>query len=346
MLDVAIGMVFIYMLLSLICSAINEIIEAWLKLRAVDLEQGIRELLQEQSGTSVITEKLYKHPLLFGLYRSAYDPSKIGKDNRYRWGSDLPSYIPARNFALALMDVVLPATATTASGSTSATAAPIDAAGAPLPLPNPLQPLRNAVSTSAALTGNTKIQDALYSLIDAAGNDAAKARENIENWFNSSMDRVSGWYKRRIQKFLLVLGFVLAGAVNADSFAIFKSLVDDPPLRNAIVSAAAQAPHPSDNSQTPQLRLQEAEAALVKFKLPIGWDWKSELNPTGVSNFRALPPWGVSWAFKVLGWLITGLAISLGAPFWFDLLNKVMVIRSTVKPHEKSQEESSEDRQR
>ena len=47
----------------------------------------------------------------------------------------------------------------------------------------------------------------------------------------------------------------------------------------------------------------------------------------------------------IIGWLITALAVSLGAPFWFDLLNKFMVIRSTVKPHEKSPEEASEDRQ-
>lgn len=226
MLDVAIGMVFIYLLLSLICSAIHEIFEAWLKLRAVDLEQGIRELLQEPKGTSTITKKLYEHPLIFGLYRGDYDPKNIRKkNNRYSRGSDLPSYIPARNFALALMDVVLPATATSIGGSTGATAAPVDAAlvtaGAPLPPPNPLQPLRNAISTSPNLVGNAKIQDALYSLIDAAGNDVTKARENIENWFNSSMDRVSGWYKRRSQIILFILGFVVAGAVNADTFAIF-----------------------------------------------------------------------------------------------------------------------------
>ncbi len=48
----------------------------------------------------------------------------------------------------------------------------------------------------------------------------------------------------------------------------------------------------------------------------------------------------------ILGWLITALAATMGAPVWFDLLNKVMVIRSTVKPREKSPEEGSEDRQR
>ena len=46
---------------------------------------------------------------------------------------------------------------------------------------------------------------------------------------------------------------------------------------------------------------------------------------------------------RILGWLITGFAISFGAPFWFDLLNRMMVVRSTVKPDEKSPEESSKD---
>jgi hypothetical protein len=46
---------------------------------------------------------------------------------------------------------------------------------------------------------------------------------------------------------------------------------------------------------------------------------------------------------KLPGWLLTGMAISLGAPFWFDLLNKFMVVRSTIKPQEKSQTEPSKD---
>ena len=43
------------------------------------------------------------------------------------------------------------------------------------------------------------------------------------------------------------------------------------------------------------------------------------------------------------GWLITAIALSLGAPFWFDTLNKFMVVRGTVKPQEKSQSEKSKD---
>lgn len=363
MLDVAIGMIFIYLQLSLMCSAINEIIEAWLKNRAVDLERGIRELLQEKSGVSSITAKLYEHPLIFGLFKGSYDPTKVKKE-RYALRSDLPSYIPARNFALALMDVVLPAKAPTpatpagtAGGTMGATAPPVDVELVKvvnvIPPADPLQPLRNSISTSSALVGNDKLKQALLSLINAAGSDAGRARENIENWFNSSMDRVSGWYKRRTQTILLILGFVLAGAVNADTFTIFRSLANDAPLRDAFISAAAQPQNPADNQKTPQVRLAEAEAALSKagstiYGLSIGWNWKSDLNPGGQSNLQAIPKGediGL-WVLKVIGWLVTGIAVSLGAPFWFDLLNKVMVIRSTVKPHEKSPEESSEDRQR
>jgi hypothetical protein len=45
-----------------------------------------------------------------------------------------------------------------------------------------------------------------------------------------------------------------------------------------------------------------------------------------------------------LGVFLTALAVSQGAPFWFDLLNKIIVIRSTIKPHEKSPDQPSKDR--
>ena len=55
--------------------------------------------------------------------------------------------------------------------------------------------------------------------------------------------------------------------------------------------------------------------------------------------------WDQPWWIWIVGWMMTAFAATMGAPFWFDLLNKMMVIRSTVKPKEKSPEEGSEDRQ-
>ena len=86
------------LMLSLICSALNELIEGAVKNRARDLERGIRTLFADPNAT-VLVQQLYNHPLVSSLFRGRYDQNK--KRN-------LPAYIPARTFALALMDVLNP----------------------------------------------------------------------------------------------------------------------------------------------------------------------------------------------------------------------------------------------
>jgi hypothetical protein len=246
-LDVAIGMIFVYLLLSLICSAANELIELILKGRARQLEEGLRELLHSQNTENLIkriyyrlkgrpqackeetlVESIYYHPLNNSLFKGAYKPNS----------SKLPSYIPSTNFALALMDLVPiisaqeaaksksgetkaegAATVVTKSGVAYATASPpppppspqvvVNVAGTPASEPatqqktgvttsttddsssipaDPLKTLREALQTFPY----PKARAALLPLIAAAGNDEVKARQNIEDWYNASMDRVSG----------------------------------------------------------------------------------------------------------------------------------------------------------
>ena len=52
------------------------------------------------------------------------------------------------------------------------------------------------------------------------------------------------------------------------------------------------------------------------------------------------------WLETLTGWLITTLALSLGAPFWFDTLNKFMVVRSTVKPKRRARQRAARIRKR
>jgi len=480
-LDVAIGMVFIYLLLSLMCTAANEIIELALKKRAVDLERGIRELLApgSKSGTDDVVKKIYNHPLVNSLFGGKYEESRIQNVlQRKVMRTALPSYIPSQTFALALMDLVLPGVTASPAGAGPAGAAapptptPSGAAGAtppaanfvnlaappPPPIPitdpnNPLARLRNAVGVNAYLTEHAR--NALTPLIDAAGSDVAKARENIESWYNSSMDRVSSWYKRRAQVTILILGLLVAIAVNADSIAIARRLSTDRSLRESLVAAAqeyakahastpaattpspisspAASPSPSSSpaaspgatpvatpsasSASPQtspdpasspasggssikapecasdatspacryatllLTIPECvrdkssaecryEAGMQMIKacekvasrtspeckyelnkqqleslgLPIGWDSIDDPQRKWPgSNLGGEGGWLNQIYWHWLGWLLTALAISLGAPFWFDLLNKFIVIRSAVKPHEKSPEEGSKD---
>jgi hypothetical protein len=377
-LDVAIGMIFVYLLLSLICSAANEVIEAWLRNRATDLERGLRELLSDPSGNGLVA-KIYNHPLVSGLFEGVHAPAALGMKDRLMGRIKLPSYIPSRTFALALMDTILPAKASTAGGTAGATpaanapsevavklagtASPPAAGAAPV---NPLQNLRNSVAT----LGNSEVQQALTALIDAAGSDVAQARENIEAWFDSSMDRVSGWYKRRSQMIVLVIGFLVAILVNADSVTIAKRLSADRALRESIVAAAdayakasaspSNAASPTApakpapvanecfkkeceaNADAPQCKLKKSQCELEGLGLPIGWHQPDDQYKwTGWSWSGDAGGWRSQLYWHFLGWLITALAISLGAPFWFDMLNKLIVVRSTVKPKEKSPNEAS-----
>jgi hypothetical protein len=244
----------------------------------------------------------------------------------------VPSYIPSRNFAVALMDIAArgPVTsAVTADG------------GAPVvSLENIRANIRNI--------DNPAVQRVLLSAVDSAQGDLNRAQLNIEAWFNSSMDRVSGWYKRTTQWWLFAIGLVIAIGMNIDTVTIADYLYRMPKVREAVVMKAdaylkaASTATSAGTTKTSEEHYDAAKTELQSLSLPIGWGPERERRGPGGRKNDDL--WNGS-VLPVLGWLITALAATMGAPFWFDLLNKVMVIRSTVKPHEKSQEEGSEDRQ-
>ncbi|HEX8772488.1 MAG TPA: hypothetical protein VF735_02715 [Pyrinomonadaceae bacterium] len=378
-LEVAIGMIFVYLLMSLICSAANEIIESFLKNRATDLERGIRELFNQEGGGNMVAN-FYKHPLIHGLFTGEYGRElhkKIGIADYFK-STNLPAYIPAGNFTAALIDLVLHPPVTTKieredspaklaakaeaaqTAKLAAKAATAQAAKQDPQATEPQTPVTPAAPAAATaitmadiqmaidLMGDTEVGRALRALAEQAGDNVQKLRTEMEAWFNSSMDRVSGWYKRRTKWIILGLGFVLTVILNVNSITIATSLYNDPTLRSLVVAQAetfknnnsSQGTDSDKNSNAAQDNFMRNKAEIQSLGLPIGW-------PNG---FRFAAPSNGSEAWKYLlepffGWLLTAAAISMGAPFWFDLLNKIMVVRSTVKPHEKSPEESSEDRQ-
>lgn len=308
LLDVAIGVIFLFLVMSLIASAVMELIEIVLHYRSRDLYRGIKDLL---GGDPAKLSKLYDHPLISNLFEGEH-----GIQVRKWWKQrGLPPYIPARNFALALMSILdLPVD----------TATPAD--------PAKSQPINVPDAIKNATAG---VEKAVKTLIAAAANDAAKARENIEEWFNSSMDRVSGWYKQRTQIILVAIGILAAAVLNVDSIRVATELVRDRPLREATVAAAeeyAKADATTANASASQ-KLDDQLTKLKKLGLPIGRE------PLPSENAFE---W---WLKKIAGILITAAAVTLGAPFWFDVLNKFIVVRSTVKPKEKSGLQGSKDAQ-
>lgn len=277
-LDVAMGIIFIYLFLSLIGTAINELISGILRLRSRTLEEGIRALLHDPTGEGVAKD-FYSHPLI----------SALGKGNRK------PSYIPARTFALALMDIVSPSDPAAGSRTVS------------------------SIRSSIGKIPNEGLKKALLADLDETRDDIANAYKNITTSFNEQMARVSGWYKRKSQWIVLLYAIAIAVVLNMDTISITGSLYRNENLRAGLVAAAesiAKQPLPEGtNEMTEQIEAINTE--LEKLSFPIGLD---------LDAMKKMEK--EQWLLKICGWLITALAISLGAPFWFDILNKFINIRA------------------
>jgi hypothetical protein len=171
-------------------------------------------------------------------------------------------------------------------------------------------------------------------LISPTEKDIGKVRENIEEWFDNSMARVSGWYKRKTQTITLIVAFVVSVGLNVDTFSIADHLYRDDSVRNLTITAAQetiQQPLSADSTSSLPTRIKEAQGELDKLQLPVGWSAPVKL-PNNFGEF----------VNKIFGWLFTAFALSLGAPFWFDVLKKLVNLRSTGTAPEKVTEKKPE----
>lgn len=343
-LEVVVGVVFLFLFASLIATALRELIEARLKTRSRELYDGIAELvggrtLADGAPNPAVTA-FYQHPVIAALYKGAHVGPVQGSLVHRLWKSPdtLPSYIPAAHFATAMLDMVRSG-ALSARGSTGGEQFQV-------------RSLHSLIETANAID-NEKVKTAVLALITGAGTSVADVQKRFEAWYDGTMDRVSGWYKRNTQVLLFWIGLLAAVLCNIDSIHVAARLSGDRVLRQTIVAQAeALARQPAGPAGVPAgvqgLGFADLDERLRSMKYPIGW-WPPQLqdcDKAGKCQQKTGAEFVVGIFAMVFGWLITALAVTLGAPFWFDILNKVMVIRSTVKPHEKSPEEESEDHQR
>ncbi|HEX4344011.1 MAG TPA: hypothetical protein VHZ31_00470 [Solirubrobacteraceae bacterium] len=340
-LDVAIGLAFVYLLFSILCSAVQEAIAGMLDLRARTLEQGLVNMLDDpgsgptcsgsgrarvavppppapgaggatpsglaaERGSDVptLTNELLGH----GLIRTQYRGSRVPGLSRRG-----PSYISSQTFALALFDIV------SQSRTTADQPAPVPVGGpaggdtvAPLNLSAAIAQTNVAAGT----------EHALLALARSAGGDREKFRSLLERWFDSSMDRVSGWYKRRTQVIVCFLALLVTLACNVNTISIADRLVNDDAVRAAVVSqATTTSAKAGDSLDTVASNITNVQ----QLGLPLGWDKKAG-DPAKPDLDNHL------WR-TLGGWLLTFLALSLGAPFWFDALSKIAGLRNTgTKP--------------
>ncbi len=284
-LDTVIGMVFVYLLLSLLCSAAQELISGLLRLRAKTLRKGLQALLHDD-GPGDFSQRFFAHPLI----------------DRLAPGKHFPSYLPAEQFSATMMDLIRS-----------------DASV------NPFDKLPEAIDSLP----DSDLQRSLSALANKARGNVDDFIVELERWFDNTTDRVAGWYKRRTQFYMLIVALLLSAIFNVDSIRLADTLWHDEDKRTAMVTMAGQfvpqntvateTPAPVTATAAEQIgngRQQAADllAEIDKLPLPIGW------NAESIENFCPL---------VILGWLISACFISLGAPFWFNTLQKVLSLRAS-----------------
>lgn len=442
LIEVALGLVLVYIIMSLSVLQINEVIAGMMKKRSRDLEKILRTMLAEstkdiridlkpgqdqaQNGSELsILARIYQHPLIKTLSRTR------GK----------PSYIPVDKFSLALFDVVmtagteastiqsvlvklqskLPETIhkTVEGGFDELVNMAIEYKDDPLKMAQLRQEIDKLSAkvteahpnininlgemfdallqaeiptnsnqaldqlkrgTANLIAYNPQLTATLESLIIQAETGTKKAediiasaRSNTEEWFNNTMDRASGWYKRNAQVWSFSVGLVIALVLNVDTLNIVQTLWQQPTLRQSIAATAQSYQLPAAGqgeeaqlSDTKEV-IDELVSSLEGLDLPIGW----QFEPLGAQYFDPRvdtcsifvtgpkedgrgsyiagiplngqcivwvnPPTGTGIVAKIFGILLTAVMVLQGAPFWFDILRKIVNVRSSgAKPEEKS----------
>ena len=285
--DVALGLILLYTVLSLFASVVKEWISTFLSLRAKNLRKGIQTLIGADYAA-----KLYGHPLV----------STLATEKK------LPSYIGSGTFAAALVDLLVHGDDDQSTEDTEDDQSTEDAE-------------EKAAQFIRKVSGDPELGRALRALSSTGVETVAELRTEIATWFDDGMNRVSGWYRRQTQWIIFAIGAGVTLFANASTVHVAADLWRDDMLRYSVAQQAVSmaSPTPSPDS------LQASEALLASF--PVGWE---DEDPLGVRE--GVPDWtSGTWFAHLMGWILTAAAVSLGAPFWFDLLGRVAKLRGTGK---------------
>lgn len=334
--ETAISIIVVYFLFSNVISALTESVYALLRVRGSFLKDEISKLLRDDSRRG------FKVTLLSNLLNRLkfWNNTKFIEDvngdatlKRFynnpiikNVTKNLPSYIAGNNFSKVLIDEIL------------ANRTDVDEK-------NIFDKLKEEItkpSDEGILKGNEELRKVLKGLLNTIDTTASNATQNISNqlkalednitkWFDDSMERATGAFKRMTYKYNFIIAFLVAISFNVDSVEIARYLWSNPASReqmlvlgeaiknNPKVDTATQSIKKKDTNALDSAKIQYDRAMenynkLAKSGIPVGWTNSS-----------------FTW-LSFLGWLITAFAMMFGAQFWFDALMKISSIRSAIPP--------------
>jgi hypothetical protein len=311
--DVAIGLTLVYLGASLFVTVINEYIAHALNLRGKQLCNSLKRLISDKHVKDILMQSPALKPFFDSDQRKA------------------SSYIDTNVLARLLV------------GGLAAPSAASDTV--------------KQVSEAIGKLPDSNLKTQLQALARTAGSTTDALVTAVSDWADRSLTMLGEGYKRDLQKISFGIGLAVAVGFNLDTVALTEHLYRDKDAREAAVALGVQIAEKTGKEAfekcmalTPQKRKEEASCALLTGlvdvvqgrneslgKLPIGWPLP-KIRTQGAAASDSFDFW--LWATRVAGWLLTALALSLGAPFWFDLLNKLVNMR-----HGMRRPEVKEDRQ-
>ncbi len=319
--DVVIGLTFVFFVCSLAVSGLNEFVRKVLNTRSKALWASISRMLDESeaapqsealtarlgsapsrgqprrdAGVSqsvagpALAQRVFDHPVIGRL-----DPARLNKPTRI-------SYIPSTDFARALVDILTPN----------------DAAGN-----KQWDQLGHEISQ---LPGPLRSQFQL--LYEESQGNVLEFRRAIEGWFNDGMARVSSWYKKRTRVVMVGYGLLVAVLFNVSAVNVTVDLYENDVVRAIVVElAATQAAQQRIEECANPTCVEDVVGSVVDTGLPVLWRtcWRDDDTSVwcGFEDGRAV-------AATITGWLLTAAALSIGAAFWFALLQRAFHVRSDL----------------
>ncbi len=336
-LETAIAVIFVIVVFSIIAYVIQELVAANLQFRGKMLKSSLQLLLDGRGGASSLVDRIYDHP-------------QINKLNEFV--DKLPSYVPSANFAMAVIDEV--------------------AKNAPNPSQDIFNDFKSGLASFSAANGDVKVLLTDYVNTSANVKELQaniekwfnEYMDRVSGWYKKNTVKTM-----RIIAVCVAIGFnvnIIAitkainsnGALKANLVAAADKLADQPDyvkrlyednINNRIGLAVASHKAELDSAKKDsnliisvnkkieadkdsilknytKNRVVDIDTLLNKIdinELPIGWNcaiWKTSWTKD-------------NWSLTLIGWLLAAIAISLGAPFWFDLLMKLVnVRRAGIKP--------------
>jgi hypothetical protein len=329
--DVLIGLVTVYLVFALACTAIVEALSSMLDVRGKKLAAALGELFSGKlAQDKSFVAAFYDHPLVQALSQ--------GQKGR-------PSYIPTEVVGQVVASLLLK----------DDPAASLEQAIDALPdITIPGHDTPGAVKAS-------RIKELFKTFMSQGQRDMQSFRTAVETHFDAVMDRASGWVKRRQQKVALFVSAALVLGANVDTISMANAIYTSPELRAGLVAQAEQMVN-KVSANTPssgQPRIPPAIQAALPISVPAEdplatekqqlkaaieayTDATATLETAGLQFGWKRIPANEEWPLKIVGLLISIFAVALGAPFWFDVLKRFMKVRhSGISPNEKKGKDKS-----